>query len=148
MTKRTKKAQPRKRTRKAAPGYEALPGSSRSFRDLATGEVLPRRQYDKRIQQIRSYEAKAKENRKRRAASGEPQPMKRYNAVVDQYRKVYGKGIKVRGNSKEALEFQKAYQQLIKRGSGKAHRRMHLRACEKLGIITHAEYERYSEQND
>lgn len=137
-------------------GFERIPGKARKYRDLSTGKVISRRQYIKRTENERSLESKAKRKKREREVSGMPTPQARYNAVVEQFKLKNGPNAKVRGESKDAREFQKAYKQLKENTGGwekekfisTAARRRHLKALITLGIITKAEYERYDKDQD
>lgn len=143
MAKKSKK-NPRYRER---PGYERIPGTARQYRRTQSreamgkysgkrGEIVSRTQYIKETEGVQSLEAKAKMKRSERAKFGIRQPMRRYNAIVAQYKLMNGGhyegeepfeltiediredrerlqydriigGPKVRGRSQEARDFQK-----------------------------------------
>ena len=102
-----------------------------------------------------------------RSKLGIPAPQSRYNAIVRHYKeatrglreiegrdlepedwKPYGKAGKVRGNSPEAIEFQRNYKAFVKRGKGSTHRKKHLKAGLNLGIISRPDFERYVQDED
>ncbi|SRR6266487_3516564 len=88
------------------PGYERLPGRGRLYVDKRTGEIISKRQYTKRTENVKSLEAKAEAYRAMREERGEMPPMSRYNAIVAQYKLNHPKG-RVRGEG--AGEFKESY---------------------------------------
>ena len=131
---------------RARPGYERLPGRARRYRDTATGEEISKRQYVKRTENVKSLEEKAKRKAREREAAGQRKPLSRYNAIVKQYKLTHGAKAKVKGNSPEAIAFRKAYDEFTRPTHTHQQRIRHLRYAVKLGFITHAEFERYAEE--
>jgi hypothetical protein len=127
---------------RALPGYRRIPGKARRYLDLNTGEEISRLQYQKRTKG-ESFYKQAKRKKKERKETGEQQPMTRYNAIVRQYKMTHP-NVKVRGDSPEAREFKKLYKSFTKPTRTKKERIRHLKMAEKLGIITNAQFERYS----
>lgn len=90
-----------------APGWKYLGGSKREYVNLETGELLPRRQYDKRFGSLAkggftSYEQKAKANRKlnsllaqARPARGRPSTVKETKIRLEAEKKLtHAKGLR------------------------------------------------------
>jgi len=128
-----------KKTRyKARPGFERIPGRARYYKDLKSGEIITKRQYTKRSENVSSNEAKAKRLRLERLRTGQKQPMKRYNAIVEHYRDTHGAKVRIRGNSAEAQEFRRVYHDFVSTRSHNAplnEMKKHYEAGQKLGVI-------------
>ena len=134
---------PKKGQFKSRPGFERIPGAKRLYRDLSTNEIISKRQYVKRTEKVKSLEDKAKRLAVERFQQGKRKPMKRYNAIVEQYKKVYGSDAKVRGNTSEAQQFKDHYKIFTKHTKTKKERQEHLDAGVELGIITDQQRENY-----
>jgi hypothetical protein len=145
---------PRKGDFGARPGFQRIPGRARSYVDLRTGELISRRQYMKRTENIPSLEYKAKKLKRERYLGGIRQPMKRTNAIIDQYKLIHP-GMLVRGDSAEAkwfreivAKFKKPQTANIHTQRGKQQRKAHLKYGWQLGIMTEAQYDKYTQEID
>lgn len=86
--------------------WERLPGTSRRYRNIVTGETISRREYMKRVEGI-IPEAKAEARR----AEGKRNPLDRYSRLANDYRKqkakelnISPKDVKIRGDNPTARE--------------------------------------------
>ncbi len=72
---------------KAAPGFKRLPGKANQYIDLETGEILSRRQYDKRYGKLAkegftSYEQKAKANKQKDELKQLERPARKRTSIL------------------------------------------------------------------
>jgi hypothetical protein len=130
---------------KPRPGFERVPGKARAYRDLSTGKVISRRQYLKKTEGLRSLEEKRDRLKRERFEKGIEQPGERYKEIVKDFKRRYGPGARVRGDSAEAKEFRDAFRRL-KRGFNLTTKKGQLDKWEtlyRLGIISKRKKQEY-----